>query len=202
MDTKTKIITAAERLFAEQGFAQTSMREITSKAEVNLAAVNYHFGNKNNLIQAVLKRYFDCFMPILDHSLNELEDHASAMQVLESCVVPLRSLDGIRNQGCALFLLLLGRGYNETQGHLRRFIQSEYGNTLNKLIANLHQSVPWVSAETLFWRLHFALGSLVFTMAAQTALAEIVQADFKHATTTNDMLNTLLPFLAQGISAK
>ena len=201
MDTKARIINAAERLFAEQGFAQTSMREITAKAEVNLAAVNYHFGNKNNLIQAVFQRYFEQLMPSLDESLATVCKDDSVKAVLTRFIVPLQSLDKVRPQGCALFLLLLGRGYNETQGHLRRFIQTEYGDTLSTLVTKLHESAPWLTAETLFWRLHFALGSVVFAMAAQTALAEIAEADFHHTTTTEEMLYTLLPFVAQGISA-
>lgn len=48
MSTKNKILDAAEHLFAVNGFNGTSLREITSQAEVNLAAVNYHFGSKKS----------------------------------------------------------------------------------------------------------------------------------------------------------
>ena len=65
IDTKTKILNAAEQLFAERGYADTSLRLITSQAEVNLASVNYHFGSKKELIQAVLARYLDVFTPKL-----------------------------------------------------------------------------------------------------------------------------------------
>lgn len=41
-ETVERILDAAEQLFAERGFAETSLRLITSKAGVNLAAVNYH----------------------------------------------------------------------------------------------------------------------------------------------------------------
>ena len=51
-ETVERILDAAEQLFAEKGFAETSLRLITSKAGVNLAAVNYHFGSKKALIQA------------------------------------------------------------------------------------------------------------------------------------------------------
>ncbi len=46
LETKTKILDVAEQLFASHGFAETSLRGITAKAEVNLASVNYHFGSK------------------------------------------------------------------------------------------------------------------------------------------------------------
>ena len=55
-NTKDIILDAAEALFAEQGFTSTSLRNITAKAGVNLAAVNYHFGSKNALIAAIFER--------------------------------------------------------------------------------------------------------------------------------------------------
>lgn len=54
--TREIILETAEQLFAQQGHDGTSMRQITSAAGVNLAAVNYHFGSKEALVQAVLKR--------------------------------------------------------------------------------------------------------------------------------------------------
>ena len=57
--TKEKILDAAEALFMEHGFEATSLRQITAAAGVNLAAVNYHFGSKEELFQAVLTRRLD-----------------------------------------------------------------------------------------------------------------------------------------------
>ena len=60
-DTAERILDAAEALFSEKGFAETSLRNITTKANVILAAVNYHFGSKKSLIQAVFARYLAPF---------------------------------------------------------------------------------------------------------------------------------------------
>src|SRR5207253_96136 len=57
--TQEKILDAAEALFMEHGFEATSLRQITAAAGVNLAAVNYHFGSKEELFQAVLTRRLD-----------------------------------------------------------------------------------------------------------------------------------------------
>ena len=54
--TRSRILDAAEVLFMEHGFDGTSMRMITGSAGVNLAAVNYHFGTKELLIQEVFRR--------------------------------------------------------------------------------------------------------------------------------------------------
>ena len=61
-DTARSILDAAEELFSERGFAETSLRNITTKADVNLAAVNYHFGSKKSLIQAVFARFLNPFV--------------------------------------------------------------------------------------------------------------------------------------------
>src|SRR5437868_14883768 len=58
-DTKTRILDAAEQLFTEHGFEATSLRQLTTAAGVNLATVNYHFGTKEELFQAVLTRRLD-----------------------------------------------------------------------------------------------------------------------------------------------
>src|SRR3982751_5339245 len=57
--TKDRILGAAEELFAQYGFSGTSLRQVTSRADVNLAAVNYHFGSKENLINEVFRRRMD-----------------------------------------------------------------------------------------------------------------------------------------------
>ena len=69
-ETVERILDAAEQLFAEKGFAETSLRLITSKAGVNLAAVNYHFGSKKSLIQAVFTRFLNPFVTSLEQELD------------------------------------------------------------------------------------------------------------------------------------
>ena len=69
-ETVERILDAAEQLFAEKGFSETSLRLITSKAGVNLAAVNYHFGSKDALFQAVLVRRVE---PLNQQCIAELE---------------------------------------------------------------------------------------------------------------------------------
>jgi len=53
-NTKNRLIQVAKELFASQGYDNTSVREITNRAEANLGAVTYHFGSKENLYHAVL----------------------------------------------------------------------------------------------------------------------------------------------------
>lgn len=201
--TKADILDAAEVLFSQQGFTQTSMREITASASVNLASVNYHFGSKKNLIQSVLKRYFDVLMPQIDMTLSSVdfvEGVEGVNKLLVALIEPMLKLNGVQPNGTAIFVQLLGRGYSETQGHLKRFIMTDYGDTVRALVGEIQRRLPNLNAEEVFWRLHFAMGSFVFSMASVKALTEIAESDFNKHVAINDVINHLVPFVAQGLA--
>ncbi|WP_042012904.1 TetR/AcrR family transcriptional regulator [Aeromonas fluvialis] len=203
IDTKNRILDAAEVLFAERGFADTSLRLITSEADVNLASVNYHFGSKKELIQAVLDRYLSLFMPDLDARLRVLmeQDQLTLLQLFESFVEPLMKLSAVRANGPAIFMQLLGRGYIDSQGHLRRFITTHYGPILQRITQAISKANPELSPADLFWRLHFTLGTVVFTMASADALRDIALADFGQQLDVEGLVRNVIPYLASGVGA-
>ncbi|QIZ76345.1 TetR/AcrR family transcriptional regulator [Ferrimonas lipolytica] len=203
LTTKDRILNAAERLFAERGFSETSLRLITSKAEVNLASVNYHFGSKKELIQAVLARYLDHSMPAMHKELEALAKRPTLelQDVFEAMVTPLMSVNQVRQNGTAIFLQLLGRGYIESQGHLRWFVTTHHGDVLSYMSTLVHRAAPHVSPVEVFWRLHFTLGTLVFTMSSFDALADIAQADYDQSNDVESVLRRIIPYLAAGVAA-
>jgi AcrR family transcriptional regulator len=203
--TKEQILDAAETLFAEHGFADTSMRAITQMAKVNLASINYHFGSKKLLIQAVLQRYLTTLMPNIDKQLSELlnnEDLPNTEQLMTTLVGPLLALNKVRPNGTAIFVQLLGRGYTETQGHLRRFMMVNFGDVLNRFTRALKGVVPDLSDADLFWRLHFAMGTFVFSMASSQALGEIAKADFQEEFDIKTVIEKLVEYISAGLDAK
>ncbi|HGS4526970.1 TPA: TetR/AcrR family transcriptional regulator [Vibrio cholerae] len=202
--TKEKILDVAEGLFAEYGFNDTSLRTITSNAGVNLASVNYHFGDKKTLVRAVLNRYLEAFMPEMKQSLerlNERDDYDMA-EVFEALRAPLRSLSELRPNGTSRFMLLIGRGYTDVQGHLRWFITNRYNDVLTLFTDSVLKANPNLTRETLFWRLHFTLGTCVFTMASSQALAEIAENVFGSKVDPKSVVDQLIPYLAAGVAAK
>lgn len=203
IDTKNRILDAAEVLFAERGFADTSLRLITSEADVNLASVNYHFGSKKELIQAVLDRYLSLFMPDLDARLRVLmeQEQLTLLQLFESFVEPLMKLSAVRANGPAIFMQLLGRGYIDSQSHLRRFITAHYGPILQRITQAISKANPALSPADLFWRLHFTLGTVVFTMASADALRDIALADFGQQLDVEGLVRNVIPYLASGVGA-
>ncbi|AJR08112.1 TetR/AcrR family transcriptional regulator [Photobacterium gaetbulicola] len=202
-ETKARILDAAELLFAEHGFKDTSLRTITSKAGVNLASVNYHYGDKKTLVRAVLGRYLEAFMPSLQSELEVLltRDDFSMEDVFRCLKDPLLSLNEYRANGATVFMSLIGRGYTDVQGHLRWFIMTRYEQVLTLFTTAVCRANPSLDPETLFWRLHFTLGASVFTMASSTALCEIAANDFSRQVKPEDLIERLVPYLAAGVAA-
>ncbi|MCG9578880.1 TetR/AcrR family transcriptional regulator [Vibrio tubiashii] len=202
--TKEKILDVAEALFAEHGFKDTSLRTITSKAGVNLASVNYHFGDKKTLVRAVLDRYLEAFMPAVQDALINLNLNESfeMADVFESLRGPLRNLNDVRPNGTSRFMLLIGRGYTDVQGHLRWFITTRYSDALSLFTQSVMKANPKLTQEELFWRLHFTLGTCVFTMASSQALLEIAENDYGKAMDAKSVVDQLIPFLAAGVAAE
>lgn len=201
--TQNKILNAAETLFAREGFEQTSLRQITQEAGVNLASVNYHFGSKKALIQAVVARYMNVFMPALEAQLKQLDDKPTitSLCVFASFKAPLLSLTQVHKRGTEHFLRLLGFAYSETQGHLRRYTQSAFGDVLQHLLSLLHRANPRLTEQDMFWRLHFVLGATVFAQVSGQALIEIAQAEFDEKADIQTVIEHLINFIAGGLDS-
>jgi AcrR family transcriptional regulator len=204
MSTKNKILDAAEGLFAEKGFNGTSLREITSRAEVNLAAVNYHFGSKKELIKAVMSRYMNELSPRLESSLKivcDSETKPNLVEVFSAFIEPLLSLNKFQENGTSNFLQLLGRGYTDSQGFLRWFLTTEYPNVISSFVEAVQKAYPELTAEEMFWRLHFTMGTVVFTMSSSDALIDIAHNDFDKNLGIEEVIQKVIPYVAAGVAA-
>ena len=204
MSTKNKILDSAEVLFADKGFNGTSLREITSQAEVNLAAVNYHFGSKKELIKAVMSRYMNVLGPHLEDALGALcseDEQPTLIDVFSAFIEPLLYLNTFKDNGTSIFLQLLGRGYTDSQGFLRWFITSQYPNVFVNFTRAVHRAYPELSTEEMFWRLHFTMGTIVFTMSSSDALIDIALNDFNRTIDIAGVIKQVIPYVAAGVAA-
>src|SRR5437867_413927 len=89
IDTKQRILDSAERLFAQSGFAATSLRSIIADAKVNLAAIHYHYHSKEALFDAVILRRLEPInrerLELLDaYERSAADGKASLEQILEA----------------------------------------------------------------------------------------------------------------------
>ena len=164
--TKDRILVAAEELFAQRGFAATSLRQVTSRADVNIAAVNYHFGSKENLVTEVFRRRMD------EMSARRLAQLQAAVrqhpgdleQVLAAFVEPALAMAQDRHGGGA-FIRVIARAYAEKNDALRKFLSDQYGHVLREFAKAIAACVPGLSKEELYWRLDFLSGALTYAMA-------------------------------------
>ncbi|MHA7878244.1 MAG: TetR/AcrR family transcriptional regulator [Saccharospirillum sp.] len=203
-DTVTRILDSAEQLFAEKGFSETSLRMITTRAKVNLAAVNYHFGSKKDLIQAVFARFLTPFCNKLDKELNALVANNSEPSLHDVLgVLADTMLTGVQTSGNAsklsVFMRLLGLAYTQAQGHLRRFLRDNYNVTYSRFILYLRNAHPELSPREIFWRIHFAIGACVFTMSSIEVLREMARADTGEDSGIDEVMRQLIPFLAAAL---
>ncbi|MCP4991258.1 MAG: TetR/AcrR family transcriptional regulator [Colwellia sp.] len=204
MSTKNKILDAADVLFADKGFNGTSLREITSQANVNLAAVNYHFGSKKELIKAVMSRYMDELSPQLESALSlicQAEVKPTLHEVFSAFSEPLLSLNEFKANGTSTFLQLLGRGYTDSQGFLRWFLTTQYPNVFANFTQAVKTAYPELSTEEMFWRLHFTMGTIVFTMSSSEALIDIAHNDFDNKLDIAGVIERVIPYVAAGVAA-
>ena len=164
--TKTRILAAAEELFAQHGFAGTSLRQVTGRAEVNIAAVNYHFGSKENLVNEVFRRRMDGMSSQrLEQLRQALERHPGELEpILAAFVEPALALAQDRHGGGA-FVRVVARAYAEKNDSLRKFLSDKYGHVLREFARAIATCLPGLSKEELYWRLDFLAGALTYAMA-------------------------------------
>lgn len=207
--TVESILDAAEALFAEKGFAETSLRNITSEAGVNLAAVNYHFGSKQKLIQAVFARFLDPFSEHLNTQLIERFGDADdnppeikeLLELFAYTVYAMRS-ERLKTKD-QTFVRLIGLAYNQGEGHLLSFIREQYGEVFVRYMGLYKRACPKVPDEELFWRIHFALGAAMFSLSGFEILASIApKGSFAEPPSVITVYKYIIPFLVAGMSSE
>ncbi|MEO1465099.1 MAG: TetR family transcriptional regulator, partial [Cyanobacteria bacterium J06633_1] len=161
-DTKEQILNVAERLFAENGFAGTSLRSVIREADVNLSAVNYHFGSKEGLFRAVIAR---TAQPIVKAELAKLKQyqkkstHLSVEEILEALLTP--ALEVVLNSqersiDCARFM---GRCRTEPDA-VRDIADQEFLESQEAFLDALGRSLPDLSRTELIWKLDLVIAVL------------------------------------------
>ena len=166
-DTRQRLLDAAEALFAEHGFAETSLRAITTQARANLAAVHYHFGSKDELLRAVFARRLQVLNEERLARLTVLEAGGGPVMletVLAAFIEPSLQLRGAGVQG-EQFTRLLGRAQIEASEALRDFLRDQYAPVLERFQRTLVRLLPELSPGEIRWRLYFTVGALSFTYA-------------------------------------
>ena len=205
-ETRTRILDAAEELFMQHGFEATSMRQLTAKAGANLAAVNYHFGSKDALIEAVFRRRLDAMNAQRIAELDRLEKEAGGRALSPNAIIrafvgeSLRMIEDSRSGG-RNFIRLLGRTYTEPAKSIRALIGQMYAPTIERYKAALERALPQMPRDELVWRMHFMFGTLSYTLAATDAVQLIAGCKPEDRHDARLLEDRLTAFLAAGLNA-
>jgi AcrR family transcriptional regulator len=199
VDTRERILDAAEHLFMAHGYEGTSMRQITSEASVNLAAVNYHFGSKESLMQEVFRRRLDWLNEERMRVLNAMESEAAgkplkASQIVDGFFGTLLRMAKDEERGGITFLRLLGRTLTDPSEFIRTFLAHEYAAVVNRYKEALFKALPDVPKAEIVWRFHFMLGATSYAIAGTDALRLITDWQIEEVDRV-DRIDLLLPRL-------
>lgn len=208
-DTRERILDAGERLFMAHGYEGTSMRLITSEAAVNLAAVNYHFGSKESLMQEVFRRRLGWLNEERLRVLNEMELAAGGnplkpSQIVDGYFGTLLHMADDEARGGVTFLRLLGRTLTDPSEFIRTFLANEYAGVMERYKAALFKALPDVPKAEIVWRFHFMLGATSYAIAGADALRVVTdwQIEPSDSFDRNDRLvPRLMSFLLGGLRA-
>lgn len=201
VDTKEKLLDAAEQLFTKKGLASTSLREITSRAGVNLAAVNYHFGSKEALIRAVFERrigpanrrrlvLLDACEAAAGPSPPRVED------LIRAFVEPVLHIQGAGSD----LRPLVGRMYVEPGENVQMVLRDQMREVARRFTEAFRRALPELPLPELLWRMHFSVGALLHTMAGHSHL-QVLSGGLCDSSDVNGTIERLVRFLAAGLRA-
>jgi AcrR family transcriptional regulator len=204
-DTKARILDAAEDIFIECGFEAMSLRQITSRADVNLAAVNYHFGSKEALIHAMLARRLDKLnverLKLLERFDSLLGDRLTCEHVLGAMFIPALRLSRDPRAGGPAFLRLLGRAYTDPSAFIHDFLNGHYADVAERFFSAFQRALPHLPREELGWRLHFAIGALSGVLAGADTDNLIAEFSKGHAISDLHLIARLASLMVAALKA-
>ena len=174
--TRSAILAAAERLYADRGFGDVTLRDIVAEANVNLAAVNYHFGSKDELIAEL---FATRSIQTNRERLNELKaaeeaggGRAAIEDIMRALVGPtLRGCLGPDREGSTAARFMI-RASIESVPPIRRIKNREVDH-LRKFAAAMRRAMPGRDDTELYWGLHFALAMAHHTIREKERLLRL-----------------------------
>jgi len=200
-NTKENLLDTAERLFAERGVKETSVRDITSAAGCHLASVNYHFSTKCGLIRAVISRRIEPLKKRRFELLDAYEAEAGnnpvpVEKIIYALVAPGMELY-LKNP---YFLQFAGRMISDPDKELRRIFVSQLDPVFFRVKDLLRRALPEIPEAEIMWRIHFTIGAMVHTWTNHSDL-ELRSGGVCNITNEEEMIDRIVTFCAAGLKA-
>lgn len=200
-DTKTQILDVAERLLAEKGFSGTTLRNIVSDAGVNLAAVHYHFGSKEELFRAVVQR---SAVPIVGHQLKLLEQLRQGAELptvedlLTAYLTPALEFIASDESSRMLRAQFMGRCRTEPDP-IQQIASQEFTVSREPFLDALQRALPDQSRSQLDWKLDLVVAALLRVQIESGKPNALLKSS--HPKDIQDTISKLVRFVAAGMRA-
>lgn len=168
VEGKSKILLAAETIFGEVGFESATVRTIAREANVDVALINYHFGSKNGLLEAVLERRADA---IHSHRLEALEEARTRLagtipplsEVVGAFILPFKAGSQSDDPGWKGYIGILVQVANDQKWEPT--VSRLYNPTARYFVNAIRMAVPELTEEQAFWGYNFMLGLTIQTFS-------------------------------------
>jgi AcrR family transcriptional regulator len=205
LGTKERILDAAERLFADHGFTNTSLRTIIGEARVNLAAVHYHFHSKDALLEVVILRRLEPVnrerLAMLDACERAAKGGSPAVEeILRAFIEPTVHLVRDPHRAGSVFGRLMGRLHAEGGASFARIARKYFGEIGRRFKEALEKALPELPAAEILWRMHFAIGAMAQALRCPPEL-DALSGGLCQAANLEDAIPRLVVFLTAGFRA-
>jgi AcrR family transcriptional regulator len=201
--TRDRILDTAERMFAGKGYKGVSVRSITRASGVNLAAIHYHFGSKERLLQEIFERRCGPMnkerIRLLGHCRKGPRRPPLLVQLIDAYLRPtlVWSKDDV---GPRRFMRLRAALGFEREDMANKLIAGHFNKVSRLFIRRLREVGLRLSEEELYWRLHFLLGIQYYTMGNPGRIQKLSGGLCDPSDSTRS-LRYIVPFLAAGFLA-
>lgn len=199
IDTKEQIISVAERLFAERGFAGTTLRNVIGEADVNLAAVHYHFGSKEELFRAVVERFA---RPIVEQELALLKQLQAGGRVptveaiLTAVLKPCLEFLAQDKELLLVHAQFMGRCWTEPEP-LKSIVEGEFAASMEAFLDVLQRALPDRSRSQLSWKFDLVIAALIRVQSEAGQPLALIQSTDPEA--IQSAIEQLVKFLSPGM---
>ena len=204
--TAARILGAAEKIFALGGYRAMTLREVTREAKVNLAAVNYHFGSKSNLMRAIIRKRFE---PINAERLRLLDQFMAAhspdpvplKEIFDALLRPIFFVGTPSSKGETTLTQIIGRALVEPADLLRNLHREFFEELSRRFMTELRRTCPVLDETTLQYRFFLSINAMIGTLIDQVCLEAISSGKLSHAD-SDRILRELTAFTVAGFQQK
>lgn len=178
--TRAAICAAAEEMYATNGIDGVTTRALAERANVNMAAINYHFGNKDNLMLVVFRdvarrtvqRRLDYMARINAKALGEGRP-PQIEEVVEAFVDAYVNEDAPRT-GALLAHFVLQHRVRPTEW-TRQIVREELDDFALKYMAMMRRAAPHLKETEVHWRYHLMVGAVMMSLSDRSENGRLAQ---------------------------